>query len=355
VFAGEDFRLKPFFSLTFALQLQRQLSADDLSARTTDELRDILRAREAWHALAEAQGAAALAGHDAEREVLLKQAAALQIWPSRDSPIIGMFCGDDMVPRFHENNVRFLLHTLQHTEPEWKHAIFGFFQEIFQRSWNDLLDHYKISNDDHSVKKLTRTLEKKFRAKVWWHVHREEEKRRESAAASAASVAGDASLPASCMPSFVYSNYDTVPPGVLLHTNGSTWAPTTGHWVTYDWGSRDTLCGGLRQIVVSASSLNDHSMPAIMDSFHELFCTLKQRAPIPRPPPSHTPRPLPSSSDFSSGYAENSEVFERCCACGELAPSHYVAKMAVPALGFTRKVPVCHFCERLGAAAATEF
>ena len=36
-------------------------------------------------------------------------------------------------------------------------------------------------------------------------------------------------------------------------------------------------------------------------------------------------------------------------------PSHYVAKMAVPVLGFTRKVPVCHFCERLGAAAATEF
>ena len=86
----------------------------------------MLRAREAWHAVAEAQRAAAHAGPDAERGVLLKQAAALQIWPSQDSPIIGVFCGDDMVPRFHENNVRFLLHTLQHTEPEWKHATFGF-------------------------------------------------------------------------------------------------------------------------------------------------------------------------------------------------------------------------------------
>jgi hypothetical protein len=38
---------------------------------------------------------------------------ALQIWPTATSPVIGIFCGDDIVPRMNENNIRFLLHTLQ--------------------------------------------------------------------------------------------------------------------------------------------------------------------------------------------------------------------------------------------------
>ncbi len=176
----------------------------------------MLQSREAWHALAESCSAAA-SSLDAERDVLLKHALALQAWPSVDSPVIGIFCGDDMVPRFHENNVRFLLHTLQHTEPEWKQAVYGFFEETL-KSTDELLDHYKISNEDHSVKKLTRTLEKKFRAKVWWFVHREEEKKRAAAAAAAAAAASEVSAESTCdastlstVPPFMFSSFDTVP------------------------------------------------------------------------------------------------------------------------------------------------
>jgi hypothetical protein len=100
--------------------------------------------------------------------------------------------------------------------------------------------------------------------------------------------------------------------------------------------------------------LLSHSMPAIMDSFHELLCGLKQQRPASRFPHSHLPRSLPSSAEFSSGFADNSVVFERCCACGELVPAHYVSKMPLPALGYCRKVAVCQFCERLGAAAALQ-
>lgn len=325
------------------------MSLDELSTKSSHELRAMLESREAWHAVAEVQAAAA-SGPQAERQSLLHHVQSLQIWPSADSPVIGVFCGDDLVPRITENNIRFLLHTLQHTEPEWKQAIFGFFQDIFQRSWNELLEHYKITNDDHSVKKLTKTLELKFRSKVWWHVHKESLKKRDAAASEGSSGAA----PLRTIPPFMFSNFDTVPPGVLLHLNGCTWTATSGHWVTYDWGSRGTSCGGLNEIVVSASSLHSHSLPSIMDSFHELMCSLKQTLPAPRSPPSHAPRALPATSEFSAGYVANSEVFERCCACGELAAARYVAKMALPALGYCRKVPVCHFCERLGAAAAMQ-
>jgi hypothetical protein len=177
----------------------------------------MLRSREAWHALDDARSAAA-SGSDSAREALLRHAHTLQHWPSCDSPIIGIFCADDLLPRLTENNVRFLLHTLQHTEQEWKQPVFGFFQEIFQRSWDELLDHYKITNDDHSVKKLTRTLEMKFRAKVWWYIHNEIEKKRESAAASASSVESalqSSNDPAIVAPAFIFSNFDTVSPGVL--------------------------------------------------------------------------------------------------------------------------------------------
>lgn len=321
----------------------------------TEDLKCMLQSREAWHALREVQVAAA-AGPSAERDTLVRLVHELQTWPSADSPVVGIFCGDDLVPRITENNIRFLLHNLQHSEPEWKKAIFGFFQDIFQRSWDELLEHYKISNDDHSVKKLTRTLELKFRAKVWWFIHRQEEKKREAAssASQAVEVGSEASTLVSSAPPFMFSNFDTVPPGVLLHMNGCTWTPTSGHWVTYDWGCRGTSCGGLNEIVVSASSLQSHTMPAIMDSFHELLCCLKQKRPVSRPLHSHSPRPLPSTAEFSSGFAENSEVFERCCACGELIPAQYVSKLPLPALGFCRKVAVCQFCERLGAAAASE-
>jgi hypothetical protein len=286
-----------------ACLLQRNLTQEELLKTSSEELKAMLQSREAWHALAEARTAAA-SGLEAERDVLLKHTLALQAWPSVDSPVIGIFCGDDMVPRFHENNVRFLLHTLQHTEPEWKQAVYGFFEEVLKSS-NELFDHYKISNEDHSLKKLTRTLEKKFRARVWWYVHREEEKKRAAAAAAAATeviaeCTGDASV-VSTVPPFMFSSFDTVPPGVLLHTNGCTWTPTTGHWVTYDWGSRGAACCGLREIVVSASSLQDHTMSAVVDSFHELLGCLKQTSPPSRLPPSHTPRPLPSSSDLSLG------------------------------------------------------
>jgi hypothetical protein len=333
------------------------MSMEELSTKSSEELKAMLTSREAWHALAEVQTAAA-SGPDVEREVLLHQAHALQTWPSAESPVIGLFCGDDLVPRITENNIRYLLHTLQHSEPEWKQPIFGFFQDIFQRSWNELLEHYKITNDDHSVKKLTRTLELKFRSKVWWHIHKQTIKSREAAAAAAnGESAHDSSsspvLPCN-VPPFTFSNFDTVPPGVLLHLNGCTWAPTSAHWVTHSWGSRGSSCGGLNTIVVSASSLESHKLPAIMDSFHEFMCGLKNASPTPRLPPAHLPRSLPASSEFSSGYVESSEVFERCCACGELAAAHYVSKMALPALGYCRKVPVCHFCERLGAAAACE-
>jgi hypothetical protein len=47
-------------------------------------------------------------------------------------------------------------------------------------------------------------------------------------------------------PPFMISNFDTVAPGVSLHTNGCAWAPTSGHWVTYDWGERGASCCGLR-------------------------------------------------------------------------------------------------------------
>jgi hypothetical protein len=79
-----------------------------------------------------------------------------------------------------------------------------------------------------------------------------------------------------------------------------------GHWVTFDWGSREKCRGSLNEIVVSASSLQvilqliaayshrhcfslllyvevapqSHSMPAIMDSFHEFLCNLKPQVPI---------------------------------------------------------------------------
>jgi hypothetical protein len=324
------------------------MSLGELSTKSTDELKAMLVSREAWHALAEVEAAAA-SGPEAQRAALLHQVHMVQTWPSADSPVIGIFCGDDLVPRITENNIRFLLHTLQHTEPEWKQAIFGFFQDIFQRSWNELLEHYKITNDDHSVKKLTKTLELKFRSKVWWHVHKESMKKREGAGAEGSSTATPPIIPP-----FLFSNFDTVPPGILLHLNGCTWTPTSAHWVTYDWGTRGSSCGGLNEIVVSASSLQSHSLPSIMDSFHELFCCLKQTSPAPRAPPCHLPRSLPSTSEFFAGYVENSEVFERCCACGELAAARHVAKMALPALGYCRKVPVCHFCERLGAAAAVQ-
>jgi len=155
------------------------MSMEELSTKSSEELKAMLTSREAWHALAEVQTAAA-SGPDVEREVLLHQAHALQTWPSAESPVIGIFCGDDLVPRITENNIRYLLHTLQHSEPEWKQPIFGFFQDICSSSsWNELLEHYKISNDDHSVKKLTRTLELKFRSKVWWHIHKQTIKSRE--------------------------------------------------------------------------------------------------------------------------------------------------------------------------------
>jgi hypothetical protein len=332
------------------------MTVDELSTKSSEELKAMLVSREAWHALAEVQAAAAC-GPEAERQSLLLQVQIFQTWPSADSPVIGVFCGDDLVPRITENNIRYLLHTLQHTESEWKQAIFGFFQDIFQRSWNELLEHYKITNDDHSVKKLTKTLELKFRSKVWWHVHKQAMKKRDAAAAAGCSDSCDNSVSSAqsrTVPPFMFSNFDTVPPGVLLHLNGCTWTPTSGHWVTYDWGSRGTSCGGLNEIVVSASSLQSHSLPSIVDSFHELICCLKQTSTGPRTPPSHVPRSLPSTAEFSAGYADNSEVFERCCACGELAAARYVAKMALPAYGYCRKVSVCHFCERLGAAAATE-
>ena len=83
---------------------QRHLSLSELSNHTDAQLKHMLIAREAWHALADVQVAGG-GGQQAERTCLLNHVYDLQTWPTPASPVIGVFCGDDIVPRINENNV----------------------------------------------------------------------------------------------------------------------------------------------------------------------------------------------------------------------------------------------------------